>query len=426
MMLPELVIRNALRLGRRVDLLVSDGKVLELADHSPARDFGPAKIIDADGKLLLPALMDAHAHLREPGFEYKEDIASGLEAAAHGGFGRIMCMANTQPVNDHAPVTEMMLDKARQTWPLGPFLHPIGALTKELKGQELSPMAELAEVGCVAFSNDGLPVADTERFRRALEYAATVGRMVIDHCEDPHMAPGAGVNEGAVSSRLGLRGQPDVAEAVQVARDILLAEYLCIPIHLAHISCERSLALIRAAKARGVPVTVETCPHYLLLNEEAVDGYRTEAKVNPPLRPDSDVQALRKALADGTIDMLATDHAPHAAHEKEVEFDLAPCGISGLDAALPLTWGLVRQGLIDEAAFCRLWHERPAEVFGLPLNRFQAGDPADFILFDPDARWTLTAETMRSKGKNTPFLGSEMQGRCTLLVMAGRQVTGHV
>ncbi|EMG37426.1 dihydroorotase [Desulfocurvibacter africanus PCS] len=421
---PELVIRNARRMGRAVDLLVADGKVLELTDHAPDRDYGATQNVDAGGAILLPALIDAHTHLREPGFEYKEDIASGLAAAAHGGFGRIMCMANTRPVNDHAPITQAMLGAARKAWPQGPFLHPIGALTKDLKGQELAPMAELAEVGCVAFSNDGLPVADTERFRRAVEYAASVGRPVIDHCEDPHMAPAAGVNEGAISSRLGLRGQPDVAEAVQVARDILLAEYLAIPIHLAHISCIRSLEFIRAAKARGVAVTAETCPHYLLLTEEAVDGYRTEAKVNPPLRTQADLQAMRAAVADGTIDMLATDHAPHAAHEKDVEFDLAPCGISGLDTALPLTWDLVREGVLDEAAFCRLWHERPAEVFGLPANRFQPGDPADFILFDPEARWTLTAEAMRSKGKNTPFLGREMRGRCTLLAMAGNVVLG--
>lgn len=421
---PELVIRNARRLGRAVDLLVSQGKVLELAEHAPGRNFGGARVVDAGGAILLPALIDAHAHLREPGFEYKEDIASGLTAAAHGGFGRIMCMANTRPVNDHAPVTCTMLDAAGKAWPRGPFLHPIGALTKDLKGQELAPMAELAEAGCVAFSNDGLPVADTERFRRALEYAAGVGRPVIDHCEDPHMAPAAGVNEGATSSRLGLRGQPDVAEAVQVARDILLAEYLAIPVHLAHISCIRSLELIRAAKAHGVAVTAETCPHYLLLTEEAVDGYRTEAKVNPPLRTQADMQAMRAAVADGTIDMLATDHAPHAAHEKDVEFDLAPCGISGLDAALPLTWSLVREGVLNEAAFCRLWHERPAEVFGLPNNRFRSGDPADFILFDPEVRWTLTAEAMRSKGKNTPFLGREMHGRCMLLAMSGNVVLG--
>lgn len=422
---PDLVVRNARRLGRAVDLLVAQGRVLELAEHAPGRDFGAVRVVDAGGKVLLPALIDAHVHLREPGFEYKEDIASGLAAAAHGGFGRVLCMANTKPVNDHAPVTEQMLERARAAWPFGPFLHPVGALTKELKGQELAPMAELAEAGCVAFSNDGLPVADSERFRRAMEYADTIGRPVIDHCEDPHMAPAAGINEGAVSSRLGLRGQPDVAEAAQVARDILLAEYLDIPIHLAHISCIRSLRLIREAKARGAKVTAETCPHYLLLTEEAVEGYRTSAKVNPPLRTEADVAAMREAVADGAIDILATDHAPHAAHEKDVEFDLAPCGISGLDAALALTWGLVTEGVLDEAAFARLWHERPADIFGLPVNRFAPGDPADFILLDPDARWTLTPEAMRSKGKNTPFLNQEMRGRCALLAMGGKVIVGE-
>lgn len=236
------------------------------------------------------------------------------------------------------------------------------------------------------------------------------------------MARGAGMNEGAVSGRLGIPAQPDVAEAAQVARDILLADYLKIPIHLAHISCRRSVELIAWAKERGVQVTAETCPHYLTLTEERVEGYDTAAKVNPPLRTRDDVEAMLQALRSGVIDILATDHAPHAAHEKEVEFDLAPCGISGLDTALSVTWGLVEKKLLTLDDLVRAWSEAPCRVFGLPVNRFQAGDPADFLLFDPAAQWEVTPETMRSKGKNTPLLGTRLRGRVTAHFLGGKKV----
>ena len=385
-----------------------------------------AKEVDARGLLLLPSLTDVHTHLREPGQEYKEDIASGLAAAAAGGFSNIMCMANTRPVNDNASVTEFMLEQARKAWPpalgAGPRLFPVGALTKGLKGQELASMADLAAAGCVAFSNDGAPVASTELLRRAMEYCQDLGRVVIDHCEDPWLAPAAGVNEGEVSSRLGLAAQPDIAEAIQAARDVLLAEYLGAPIHLAHISCEKSVAVIRAAKARGVDVTAETCPHYLTLTEDEVAGYSSLAKVNPPLRTRADVEALLEALADGTIDMLATDHAPHAAHEKEVEFDAAPCGISGLDTALATTWELVRTGRLPFGAFVRAWTTAPCRRFGLPVNTFAPGDPADFLLFDQEAAWVVGPQTMRSKSANTPLLGRSLRGRVAAHFLAGKSI----
>jgi dihydroorotase len=419
---PELVIRNARRLGAPVDLLLAGGRVLDCLHHDPKRSHEGATIIEAGGAVLLPSLIDAHVHLREPGFEYKEDIASGLTAAAFGGIGRVLCMANTRPVNDDASVTESILDTARKARPFGPFVHPIGALTKGLKGEALSPMADMAQAGCVAFSNDGVPVANTELFRRALEYAATVGRPVIDHCEDPDLFPGAGMNEGAVSSRLGLRGQPWVAEVLQVERDILLAEYLGVPIHLAHVSCRQSVERIAAAKAKGLAVTTETCPHYLFFTEEAVLGYDTAAKVNPPLRTKDDVQALRQALAEGLIDILATDHAPHAAHEKEVEFQDAPCGISGLDTALALTWKLVAAGQLTELEFETRWRHAPAAIFGLPACHLSPGDPADFVLFDPMAEWIVGSETMHSKSTNTPLLGKTLKGKVTAHYLAGRDV----
>ncbi|MDY7000895.1 MAG: dihydroorotase, partial [Thermodesulfobacteriota bacterium] len=317
---PNLVIRNALWRGKKRALLVSKGKVLELKPAGEAIKLNGAEVMDAEGLLLLPSLTDAHVHLREPGYEYKEDIASGLKAAAFGGFGQVMAMANTNPVNDNATVTELMLAQVHASWPKGPKLLPVGALSKGLECRELAPMAELAQAGCVAVSNDGLPVQSTEFFRRAVEYASNFGLKVIDHCEDPSMGLGLGINEGRVSSLLGLKGQPSVAESLHVARDILLAAYLDLPIHLAHISCRESVELIHAAKAKGIPVTAETCPHYLVFTEKDVDGYNTAAKVNPPLRTPDDVLALQQGLREGVIDILVTDHAPHADFEKEVPF----------------------------------------------------------------------------------------------------------
>jgi dihydroorotase (EC 3.5.2.3) len=422
----DLIVRRAKLDGRDVDVFVSRGKIIEVTPSAASLVPGDAVVEEAFGLQLMPSMTDAHVHLREPGFEYKEDIESGLRAAAWGGFSNIMCMANTKPVNDEASVTELMLDKARKYWPKGPRLFPIGALTKGLRGEELAPMAELSQAGCVAFSNDGVPVKSTELFRRAMEYASDWGGMVIDHCEDPYLGVAAGVNEGEVSSRLGLPAQPDVAEALQVARDILLAEYLDLPIHLAHISCRKSVDLIRFAKARGVKVTAETAPHYLVLTEGYLEDeatqYDTNAKVNPPLRTPDDQQALFDALADGTIDILATDHAPHAAHEKETEFDVAPCGITGLDTALSVTWALVTGGRMTRETFLRAWTTGPCAIFGLPVNTFAPGDPADFFLFDPEEEWTVTPSALYSKGKNTPLTGTALKGRVKTHFIQGKKI----
>lgn len=419
---PDFVIQGALWGGEPHDLLVADGKILELRKPS-TEGYGEAKVIDAKGQILLPALIDVHTHLREPGFEWKEDIASGLTAAAHGGFGTVMCMANTDPVNDNANVTEYMLDKARQAFPAGgPRLFPIGALTVGLRGKELAPMGELVGAGCRAISNDGLPVENSELFRRGIEYASDFGATVIDHCEDPYMAVGTGVNEGEISSRLGLKGQPTIAESMQVARDVLLAEYLDLPVHIAHVSCRESVEILRRAKERGVKVTAETCPHYLVFTEKAVEGYDTAAKVNPPLRTADHVEVMRQALKDGVIDMLATDHAPHAAHEKEVPFSQAPNGISGFDTALATTMQLVDKGVFSLDDVIRAWSTAPAKAFGLPVCTFASGDPADFVLFDPKAFWVVSAESMYSKGKNTPLLGQTMLGRTSALFVDGVQV----
>ena len=418
---PDIVIRGAKYQGETMDLLIKEGKVMEMRPTGNYTYTG-AERIPANGALLMPALTDAHVHLREPGFEWKETISSGLGAAAHGGFANILCMANTDPVNDNATVTETMLDKAHTAWPHGPRLYPVAGLTKGLKGQELADLGEMRRAGSVAASNDGLPVRSTELFRRAVEYASDFGLVVIDHCEDPDMAVGAGVNEGEISSRLGLKGAPTAGEAIQVARDILLAEYLDTPIHVAHVSCRQAVELLAWAKGRGVPITAETCPHYLLLTEEAVEDYDTAAKVNPPLRTMDDVLAVRQALREGVIDILVTDHAPHAAHEKEVPFAEAPNGISGLDTALPLTMRMVDEGILDMDTAVRAWCTRPAEIFGLTTCAFERGDSADFVLFDPSAHWEVRPELMRSKGKNTPFAGQAMPGRVNALFVAGRRI----
>jgi dihydroorotase len=417
----DLLIRNVTWQDRDCDLFIGEGKVVELADAGSV-EAPDARVVEGGGLALLPSLIDAHVHLREPGQEYKEDIASGLSAAAGGGFGQVMAMANTSPVNDCASVTRLMLERGAEAFPHGPWVRPVGALTVGLKGKELAQAGELARAGCVALSNDGMPVENTELFRRAMEYASDFGLKVIDHCEDAWLGRGGTMNEGEISSRLGLKGIPTVSEALQVARDIMLAAYLDLPIHLAHISCRESVELIARAKEQGVRVSAETCPHYLLWDETRVGDYDTSVRVSPPLRTRDDVLALRQAVRTGVIDIMVTDHAPHAAHEKEVTFADAPNGISGLDTALSLTYELVRSGELQFEDIARVWCGNTAEIFGLRANRMQPGDPADFVLFDPDQAWMVTAEAMLSKGKNTPCLGKEIPGRVMAHYLGGVMV----
>jgi dihydroorotase len=328
-------------------------------------------------------------------------------------------MANTSPVNDNAATTRFMLEKAAGHYPYGPKLRPVGALSVNLEGKELAPMAELKEAGAVAISNDGKPVKSADLFRHAMEYAATFGMTIIDHCEDPELAHGWQMNEGQTSASLGLKGQPSAGEASQVARDLLLAEYLGLPIHLAHISAAQSVELIRWAKSRGIRVTAETCPQYLFLDDSMLEGYDTAFKVSPPLRGKSDIAVLRSALANGVIDIMVTDHAPHAAHEKEVPFDEAPYGMIGLETAVPLTYQLVDKGVISPERFEEIWCRAPARIFNLAVNGFNAGDPADFFLFDPKAEWEVTPETLHSKSKNSPWLRQSLKGKVTAHWISG-------
>ncbi|MDR2503271.1 MAG: dihydroorotase [Deltaproteobacteria bacterium] len=405
--------------AKPVDLLVKDGCIAACEPSGGLEAPVDFALHEAGGQLLFPSFIDAHVHLREPGFEYKEDITSGLTAALHGGFGAVMPMANTRPVNDSAAVTRLMLEKAKAAYPHGPRLYPVGALSLELAGKALSPMGELREAGAVAISNDGRPVRDSDIFRHAVEYAATWGLTVIDHCEDESLAPDWKMNESETSATLGIKGQPPAGEALQVARDILLAEYLHLPIHLAHISCRESLELIRWGKARGVPITAETCPQYLFLDDSMLINYDTAFKTSPPLRGKADVKALRAALADGVIDMLVTDHAPHAAHEKEVPFEEAASGMIGLETAVAVSYDLVRQGVIPHTRFEELWCSGPARIFKLPINTFQPGDRADFFLFDTEARWVVSPELLHSKSHNTPWLGRELSGRVSAHWLSG-------
>lgn len=409
----SLFIHNAIRGGKTFELLVTDGKIAAAGPAGSVSAPADAEKFDAGGKLLFPSFIDAHVHLREPGFEYKEDIKSGLNAALHGGFGAVMPMANTSPVNDDAATTRFMLEKAAEHHPHGPRIYPVGALSVKLEGKELAPMGELKEAGAVAISNDGRPVKSADLFRHAMEYAATFGLIVIDHCEDPDLANGWQMNESQTSASIGLKGQPVTGEANQVARDILLAEYLGLPIHLAHISAAQSVELIRWGKARGVKVTAETCPQYLFLDDSMLEGYNTAFKVSPPVRGKADVAALRAAVADETIDIMITDHAPHAPHEKEVPFDEAPFGMIGLETAVSLTYQLVSDGVISLERFEEAWCHAPARIFGLPANAFKAGDPADFFLFDPKAKWEVSPEALHSKSKNSPWLGQTLKGKVT-------------
>ena len=400
------------------------GRIAALAENIAPSAYGAENctVIDMAGKVLFPSLIDVHVHFRDPGMEWKEDINTGLEAALHGGYSHVFCMANTSPVNDNAGITRYMLEKARNTHPHGPFLHPVAAATLGLKGEALAPLGEMAEAGCTAVSNDGVPLSSTEIVRRVMEYGSDLDMLFVDHCEDPYLARGAHMNEGRLSAKLGVKGQPDIGEALQVGRDIMLSEYLNIPVHICHVSCRKSLDLIRRAKERGVDITAETCPHYLLLDENAIDNYNTNAKVNPPLRTWNDVLAMREAVKSGLIDCLITDHAPHSAQEKENPLDMVPNGISGLDTALTLLWKLVCEGVFTQEEIVRAYTVNPGKRFKVPYNSFAKGDVADFFFFDPAIEWVVNKDNFYSKSANTPFLGQTLQGRVCTHYLGGKKV----
>jgi len=393
-----------------VDGLIADSGV------SVAED---ATVIDVQGCWVVPGLIDMHVHLREPGEEFKEDITSGTEAAAAGGFTAVACMPNTKPVNDNGSITKFIVEKA-----LGckARVYPVGAISEKSCGEKLAEFGEMKKAGVVAVSDDGMPVVDSRLMRRAMEYASSHNMPVISHSEDPALSRGGCMHEGEFSTRLGLRGIPAAAESIMVQREIALAKLTGAQVHIAHVSTAESLELIRNAKSQGIKISAETAPHYFSLTHRDVADYDTNMKMNPPLRTEEDRLAVCHALADGTLDAVATDHAPHSELEKEVEFNFAANGISGLETSLPLTLELVRQGVIAPNRLVELMSCNPARILGVQGGSLSIGRVADISVINPDIEFCLNADNLVSKGKNSPFLGRNLQGRAVYTIMGGQVV----
>ncbi|MDF1615731.1 dihydroorotase [Desulfurivibrio dismutans] len=400
-------------------VLVRDGIIAAVAAGRPEGVELPAELrrLDAGGRWLTPGLIDLHVHLREPGDEHKETVVSGAAAAAAGGFTAVVCMPNTRPFNDCAAVTLQILAAAAGA---AARVYPVGSISVGLQGETLAPFGEMRRAGVRAVSDDGRPVVNSQLMRRALEYAGDHDLLVISHAEEESLSRNGAMNEGATATRLGLRGIPAVAEEIMVHRELALAEYTGRPVHIAHVSTAGSVDLIRRAKARGVKATAETAPHYFTLTEEAVGLYDTRAKMNPPLRTAADVAAIREALADGTLEVIATDHAPHSDLEKDLEFELAANGIIGLESALPLSLALVRDGLLTPLQLVARLSTNPARILGVPGGRLAVGEPADLTLIDPDYKFTFRADELKSRSRNSPFIDWEMQGKAMLTIMDGR------
>ena len=404
------------------DVLVADGVVAGIGRLGDVRRDGDAlETIDCTGLVVSPGFVDVHCHLREPGREEVETIASGARAAAAGGFTAVCAMPNTDPVTDNQAAVGFIISQAKKAG--GARVYPIGAISIGEMGETLAEFGEMVGAGAVAVSDDGKPVVSAQLMRTALEYARTFGIPVADHCEEPTLAEGGAMNEGIVSARLGLRGIPAEAEEIMAIRDILLARLTGGHIHLCHMSTKGSVELIRWGKERGINVTAEVCPHHLSLTEDSVEGYNTNAKMNPPLRTARDVEALQEAVKDGTIDVIATDHAPHHYDEKEREFANAPNGIIGLETALAvnLTW-LVHRKIIDVPMLVERMACAPARLFKLPGGTLRKSGLADITVFDPDAAWTVDASKFRSKGRNTPYAGMELRGQVECTIVGGRAV----
>ncbi|MDP4093690.1 MAG: dihydroorotase [Bacillota bacterium] len=402
----------------KFDIIIEDGKISEIGQNL---EITNGDIIDAQGKYVVPGLVDAHCHLRDPGFEYKEDIESGTRSAAVGGFTSIACMPNTNPVIDNQTVVKYILNKAKQDGAVN--VYPIGAITKGQKGEELSEIGELKFAGVVAISDDGKPVKSSSLMKKAMQYASMFDTMIISHSEDLELSDEGVMNEGYMSTVLGLKGIPSAAESIAIAREIILAEYTNSPVHIAHVSTEMSVELIRLAKKRGVRVTAETCPHYFALTDEACEGFNTNAKVNPPLRSRKDVDAVIEGLKDGTIDIIATDHAPHHIDEKNVEFNIASSGIVGFETALPLAiTKLVKTGVLTLEQLVLKMSVNPSRMLGLNKGSLEVGKSADITIFDADEEYIVDTDKFESKSKNSPFNGFKLSGRVYYTIVDGQVV----
>ncbi len=401
----------------KYDILIEDGKIIKIKKEIESNE---AEIIDAKDKLILPGLIDMHTHLREPGYEEKETIKTGAEAAAAGGFTKIACMPNTNPAIDNPATVEYVKSEGEKAVI---DIMPIGSITKKREGKELAELGFLAEAGVKAVSDDGNPVMNSEIMRRAMEYGDNFNLKIISHCEDLNLASEGVMNEGYYSTILGLKPIPAAAEETMIARDIMLAEFTGASLHIAHLSTKRGLELVTDAKKRGVNVSAEVTPHHFSLTDEAVKGYDPNTKVNPPLRSKKDVEALKKGIAEGTIDIIATDHAPHTYEDKLGEFNYAANGISGLETALALVnTNLIKENIIDYKDLLKLMYEKPIELFELEKDRIKEGVLADLIIFDPDKEWVVKADDFKSKGKNTPFVGEKLTGKNEMTFSSGKLV----
>lgn len=412
------VIDPAAKVDAKLNVLIRDGKIAELTS---SKQVPPgAQVIDAKGCIVAPGFIDMHVHLREPGFEYKEDIESGTRAAAAGGFTTVCCMPNTNPVNDCAAVTGFILERARAAGCTN--VVPIGAISRGLTGETMADIGDMAAAGVAAITDDGKPVTDAGLMRRAMEYAKGFDLPVVSHCEVASLAVGV-INEGAVSAETGMAGTPAEAEEIMVSRDIMLAGLTGARLHIAHVSTAGSVRLIREAKARGIKVTAEATPHHMSLTEEAVLDFDPNTKMNPPLRTEGDRNALIKALSDGTIDCIATDHAPHAITDKEVGFEDASCGIVGLETMLPLMLGHVHEKHLTLKRLIEALTMAPARILKLAgKGTIKAGSPADVVVFDPEESYTIQAARFASKGRNTPFDGLRVRGRVRCTICGGEVV----
>ena len=406
----------------RFDILIEGDRIVRIGRDLPVD--GAHAVTVPDAWIVTPGLIDMHVHLREPGQEHKETIATGTAAAVAGGFTAVACMPNTEPVNDSASVTEFIVKRAAEAGLAR--VYPIGAVSMGSKGEQLTEIGDLRAAGCVALSDDGRPVATALLMRRALEYASMFGMLIIEHAEDPSLKGDGVAHEGAVAGLLGLRGIPGVAESIMVDRDVQLAELTGGRVHIAHMSARQSLRAVRAGKARGVSVTCEVTPHHFTLTDEALSaggGYDTNTKMNPPLREEADRLAMIEGLKDGSIDAIATDHAPHHADEKALEFDRAPFGITGLETAVPLCFDrLVHAGVLSVSRLIELLSSNPARLLGVPGGTLADGGVADITFLAPDVTTTIRASASRSKARNTPFDGWTLKGAVAATMVGGRVV----